>query len=127
MQNNLISALSVEQLMLEAECCLKQVMNTEKCSMFYLIESGQLRKFTQKQENKYAPIYVESRDYDLNVGIVGLVATTGQSLELDNHIQHPSFNYLVDIDTTLQSQTIPITWKNKIFGVYQVAKLSFAK
>lgn len=127
MQNRLLSIGDIGELMVAAESCLLQILNTSKCNVFYLTPESALRKYKEILDGKNKRVEITHTDCGELIGIVGKVVQSGQMLELANHQQSEWYNQLVDIDTKLGSITNPIISKGKIYGVYQVVKINILK
>ncbi|KAL4454551.1 hypothetical protein ABPG74_021756 [Tetrahymena malaccensis] len=144
---NYVRILEIEQLnelMAEAQEALVEIFGTQKCFVYLINSHNKLQRFTKKyfddnqhlidkrindendnnQQNKNKKYTIDSEEFEIKTGIIGLCITTKQEIEVFEQQQHPYFNPLTDIDTYLPTYTLPIISNNQVLGALQVAYLN---
>ncbi|EAR98009.2 GAF domain protein (macronuclear) [Tetrahymena thermophila SB210] len=144
---NYVRMLEIEklnELMAEAQEALIEIFGTQKCFVYLINSNNKLERFTKQylennqtltekriydennnnksaQNKKYI---INSEEFEIRTGIIGLSITSKQEIEVMEQQQHPYFNPLTDIDTYLPTYTLPIISNNQVLGALQVSYLN---
>lgn len=115
--NDMYDAMELTQLIFKAENGLKEVMLAEKAVIYILDE---------ERNQMYRPNDSGVMEYfDLNCGIIGKVISTGEVIDISDPNNHPAYNMITDLDTSLPVLCMPIRnhkTKKKV-GAFQVLNI----
>jgi len=108
-------------LLYKAENGLKEIMLADKANAYLIDPSGQVFYTFDGKGEKIT--------YPIDLGLVGLVASKGEIMDIYNPYNHPIFNSKVDLETQLPILCLPILstkGDKRVLAVLQVLDLKVA-
>lgn len=106
----LSSAHSARDLVLNSESSAKQILSSDKAYL-YIHKEDKIIRYREETEETYAD----------NIGLVGKCITEGKKLNIPDAYNDPSFNFMVDIDTSMPILCIPLkSQDDRVIAVLEV-------